>query len=143
MARAQIFTFDVIIAVSAFLLILLLITSISRPGVSQGRQETFLLCLSGIESLKANSTLSLVGNGTKPESLLNASLSSFPARFGYELNVTTYLFSGAKAKDYYGISGNLTDAENRGDIVSVESSFVTDNTTPLMGSARLRCWVGK
>ncbi len=143
MSRAQIFIFDVIIATTAFLLLTFAIVSLSRQGAPPARQEAYIVCLSGLEALKENNTLSDVANGTMPESLLNTSLGNLPTRFGYELNLTTYSVSGAKVKAYYGLSGNLTDAELRGDLVSVWSSFVTDNATPLMGKARLRCWVGK
>ena len=142
-SRAQIFTFDVIIAATAFLLLAFVFASLSRPSVSPARQEAYVMCLSGLEALKGNNTLSDVANGTRPESLLNSSLSQLPVRFGYELNLTTYSMSGTQAGAYYGLSGNLTDAELRGELMAVWSSFVTDNATPLIGKARLRCWVGK
>ncbi len=143
MARAQIFMFDVIIAATAFFLMALLIVSISRQGAAEARQQTYVLCLSSLESLKANGTLSSVANESALESLLNTSLSQLPSRFGYELTITAYSLDGSQIASYYGLSGNLSDAMLRGDLISAESSFVTTNATPRLGRARLRCWVGK
>jgi hypothetical protein len=141
MKKAQIFMFDVIIAVTAFIVMALAITSISRQGESQARQETYSFCLSVLEALKANGTMASVGNETTPESALNLSLSQLPKRFGYQLNLTTYSLSGSQLNTYSGTSGNVSDAERYKSIIAVQSTFVTANATPLLGEARLRCWV--
>jgi hypothetical protein len=141
MAKAQIFIFDVIIAITAFVVMALVITSISRQGEAPARQETYLFCASALDSLKANSTISGVANGTYPESSLNTSLSKLPKRFGYYLNVTSYSLSGSKIRSYLGVSGNISDAELYESIIAVQSTFVTNNASPLLGTAQFRCWV--
>lgn len=141
MARAQIFIFDVMIAATAFFLLALVFAGLSRPEPPQARQAVYAACLSSLEALMGNGTIPLVANGTEPESLLNTSVSQLPSRFGYQLNVTTYGLSGSEAASYIGISGNLTEAELYKDIIASESNFATDNATPLLGVARMRCWV--
>jgi hypothetical protein len=141
MGRGQIFIFDVIIATTAFFLLALVITSISRESVPPGREATYAVCLSGLEALKANSTLALVANQSAPESLLNHSLKRLPGRFGYELDVSTYQLNGSLFANYGGQSGNPTDAVQDGNIISVQSSFISNGPSPLLGKAALRCWV--
>jgi hypothetical protein len=141
MSRGQIFIFDVIIATTAFFLLALVITSISREPVPPGREATYAVCLSGLEALKANGTLSSVAVNSASESLLNYSLKQLPGRFGYKLDLSTYNLNGSLLASYSGQSGNLTDAVSGGNIVSVQSSFISNGSSPVFGKAALRCWV--
>ena len=141
MARAQIFIFDVIIAVSAFIVMALVITELSRQAEFPERQEAYSMCVFALEALKGNSTIPLVANGTTPESALNSSLFLLPKRYGYRLDVTAYPLNGSPAKSYSGQSGNLTEALLYKDVISAQSSFVTANATPLLGKVQMRCWV--
>ncbi len=141
MRKAQIFMFDIAIAVTAFVVIMILVISFLKPQPSISRQSAYETCLSINEALKANNTLRDVANGTSPESLLNTSLSQLPSRFGYHLNITTYTLSGAEVSTYMGESGNLSAAEQDTNVVAIQSTVVTDNSTPLFGKVRLKCWV--
>ncbi|MFH1447953.1 MAG: hypothetical protein ABIG39_03760 [Candidatus Micrarchaeota archaeon] len=141
MARAQIFMFDIAIAVTVFIIMMLVIASLSTPKSSFPRHQTYSLCLSTLDSLKANGTLSGVANESYPESLLNTSLSQLPTRFGYHLNLTAYSLGGSQLSEYIGINGNITEAEQYSNVIAIQSTVVTDNTSPILGTARMRCWV--
>lgn len=58
-----------------------------------------------------------------------------------KISYTHTVGSAPSITHYRGVSGNTTYAATRGNIVSVESSFVTVNATPQFGTAHLRCWV--
>lgn len=141
MGKAQVFIFDVIIAVTAFFFMVLILTAISKSGELSLRQESYSFCLSAMEALYGNGTINSVASGHLPESHLTYSLSSLPRRFGYHINITTYALDGSLLHTYVGVSGNTTEAELYRDISSVQSKFSTYNASPIFGDARLRCWV--